>query len=381
MGALATTVPVARLMLLHNKRRLALSVSAMTFTVMIMFVELGFFNGINDSQSRLPPMFDADLVMMDQRSVHLNKYNRMDRIRLFRALEFGEVTEVVPIYKENVGLKNRQTKLTKVIFALAFPADAHPFKIADPEAAAAALKKTGTVLFDRKSREIFGTIQAGQDIDINGRLLRVGGFVEMGPNFSIDGTILMSDATWLQNPWAGSADRISYGLIRTRAGSDIQALKHKLLAVLPKDIIVLTPEEMRRREVLYTIKAVPLGAIFGVGMVIGFIIGVIICYQILYNEITDHLPQYATLRAMGFADGFLKHLVVRQALWLCFFGFVPGWLGAVLIYRAIEHFTGILMFFTVGRVLLVLVVTLCMCAVAGLIAVKKVTSADPAELF
>jgi putative ABC transport system permease protein len=126
---------------------------------------------------------------------------------------------------------------------------------------------------------------------------------------------------------------------------------------------------------------VPLGAIFGVGMVIGFIIGVIICYQILYNEITDHMPQYATLRAMGFTDRYLKGLVVRQALWLSVLGFVPGLLGAFLIYTVIEHYTGILMFLSVGRASLIFFVTLFMCVVAALIAVKKVTGADPAELY
>jgi putative ABC transport system permease protein len=374
-------VSIARKILLHQKRRLALALSAMTFTVLIMFMELGFFNGINDSQARLAPMFNADLVMTDKKSIHLNKFEKMDRARLQQALMFEEVQDVVPVFKGNVGLKNKKTKLTKVIFVLAFPPDSEPLRIPGYEAVKEELKKQGTVLFDRLSRKIFGEITEGQIVEINEMPFRVGGFVEMGPNFSVDGTILMSDSTWLRGRWTTGMDSIAYGLIRARQGVDVQDLKRKLLQALPKDILVLTPEEMRKREVFYTIKAAPLGAIFGVGMVIGFIIGVIICYQILYNQITDHMPQYATLRAMGFTDRFLKNVVVQQALWLSFLGFVPGVVAAYFLYLGVQDYTGILMFFTAGRILLVFFLTLFMCVVAGLIAVRKVIQADPAELY
>jgi putative ABC transport system permease protein len=374
-------ISIARKILTHQKRRLALALSAMTFTVLIMFMELGFFNGINDSQSRLPPLFNADLVMMDKKSIHLNKFEKMDRARLQQALMFEEVRDVIPVFKGNVGLKNKKTKLTKIIFVLAFPPDSDPLRIPGYQAVKEELKKQGTVLFDRLSRKIFGEITKEEIVEINEVPFRVGGFVEMGPNFSIDGTILMSDSTWLRGRWTNGMDSIAYGLIRAKEGTDAQDLKRKILQTLPKDILVLTPEEMRKREVFYTIKAAPLGAIFGVGMVIGFIIGVIICYQILYNQITDHMPQYATLRAMGFTDRFLRNVVVQQAIWLSVLGFVPGMVAAYFLYLGLQDYTGILMFFTAGRILLVFSLTVFMCVVAGLIAVRKVIHADPAELY
>lgn len=374
-------ISIARKMLLHKKTRLAMSLSAMAFTVVIMLMEMGFFNGINDSQARLATYFNADLVMMDIRSIHLNKYSTMDRSRMMQALGFEGVVEVVPIYKGLAGMKNPQTGLTKVIFVMAFPPDSNPLRLPDYARIRTALKKQGTVVFDSKSRRIFGKIELGQDIEIRDRKYRVGGFVELGPNFSIDGTILMSDATWLWGRWTEGSRQVAYGLLRTRPGTDIQALKHRILDRLPKDIIVLTPEEMRKREVLHTIKAVPLGAIFGVGMIIGFIIGVIICYQILYNEITDHMPQYATLRAMGFTDGFLRKTVVQEALWLSVLGFIPGLACGYILYGIIEYYTGILMFLTVGRIAIIFCFTICMCAIGGLIAVRRVTSADPASLY
>ena len=374
-------VSIAGKMLLHSKARLAMSLSAMAFTVVIMFMEMGFFNGINDSQARLASYFNADLVMMDRKSIHLNKYAKMDRSRMMQALGFEEVVQATPLYKGMVRMKNTDTDLSRIIFVMAFRPDDEPLKLPDYESVLQGLKKQGSVMFDRKSRRIYGTVEVGEDIEINERKHRVAGFVEMGPNFSVDGTILMSDATWLQGRWLQGADSMAYGLLRVRPGTDVQDLKRRILERLPKDIVVLTPEEIREREVRHTIKAVPLGAIFGIGMVIGFVIGVIICYQILYNEITDHLPQYATLRAMGFSDRFLKKTVVEEAMWLSLLGFLPGVACGWMLYTVIEHYTGILLFMTPGRIGLIFCFTVIMCVVGGLIAVRRVTTADPAELY
>jgi len=381
MPAKKNRVNIAMEMLMHNKRRLAISASAVAFTVVIMFMEMGFFNGINDSQALLATLFNADLVVMDKKNVHLNKFSNMDRARLMQLLGIDGVEEVVPMYKGNVGLKNPKTGMTKIIFVLAFPPDSKALKVVGLSDGAMQLKKRRTILFDRKSRAIYGQVNPGQDVEIEGHKFRVGGLVEMGPNFSIDGTVLMSDTTWLLERWQYGAHRITYGLLRTRPGSDIAAVKKLVRERMREDILVMTPEEIRRREILHTIKAVPLGAIFGVGMIIGFIIGIIICYQILYNEITDHLPQYATLRAMGFNDRFLRRVVVEEAAWLSIIGFFPGVAFSYLIYSIIELRTGILMFFSPGRILLILFFTVSMCIIGGLIAVKRVTAADPAELY
>ena len=120
---------------------------------------------------------------------------------------------------------------------------------------------------------------------------------------------------------------------------------------------------------------------FGIGLVIGFLIGVIICYQILYTEIADHLGQYATLKAMGHENRFLRSLVRIEALLLSLLGFGPGLGAGLLLYDILQRLSGIVMALTPARALLVLVLTMLMCLLAGNLAVRKALSADPAELF
>jgi len=261
---------------------------------------------------------------------------------------------------------------------LAFPPDrTSPLLVPGLEQYMEQLRIKGNVVFDRLSRDIYGDIGPGSQIMLNGRPHNVVGTVEIGPNLKVDGYVIMGDVTMEER----TVDRINLGLLRVKPGTDIRALKEKLIAGLPRDVIIMTPEEARVREVDFTIEKTPTGAVFGAGVIIGFLIGVIICYQILFNEITDQMPQYATMKAVGFSKGFLIRVVMKQALLLSVLGFIPGLVGGYVLYALIQHFTQILMIMTPARSLLIFLLTVFMCAVAGLLAVRKVLKADPAELY
>ena len=109
--------------------------------------------------------------------------------------------------------------------------------------------------------------------------------------------------------------------------------------------------------------------------------GVIICYQIIYSDIADHMSEFATLKAMGYGHSFFLNLVLRQSLYLSVMGFVPGLLVSYLFYAGLSRFTGLTMRLSPGVALSVLLATMLMCSISGLLALRKLLSVDPAELF
>jgi putative ABC transport system permease protein len=115
--------------------------------------------------------------------------------------------------------------------------------------------------------------------------------------------------------------------------------------------------------------------------VVGFVIGIVICYQILYTNVRNYLPQFATMKAMGFTNAFLVGVVLQQSLVLAVLGFIPGLGVAHLLFWVVADLTGLLMKLTVWRAAVIFVFTLAMCVASGLIAVRKVVGADPAEVF
>lgn len=107
----------------------------------------------------------------------------------------------------------------------------------------------------------------------------------------------------------------------------------------------------------------------------------IIVYQILFSDVSDHLQEYATLKAMGYTDGYLFKVVIQEAGILAVLGFVPGLLLCLGLYRLAGDATSLPIVMTWSRGVAVLGLTVGMCWFSGAMALRKVRAADPADVF
>jgi putative ABC transport system permease protein len=111
------------------------------------------------------------------------------------------------------------------------------------------------------------------------------------------------------------------------------------------------------------------------------VVGTVIVYQILYSEVSDHLAEYATLKAMGYTHTYLLFVVFQEALILATLGYIPGFTFALFQYNLARNATLLPIVMTVSRAIIVLILTILMCFISGAIAVRKLRSADPADIF
>ena len=241
-----------------------------------------------------------------------------------------------------------------------------------------ALKIPGNVLFDSRSRDIYGRFSLGDTLTVNEKPFTLAGEVTLGPNLINDGTLLMSAGSWVGS---GASNRQEMALLRLEPGQDKAAAIARVRANLPEDIIVLTPVELAQREIMYTVINAPVGAIFGVGLIVSLFIGTVICYQVLFNEVFDNLSQYATLKAMGFGPRYLIAIILEEALSLAVAGFLPGLAVSWWIYSVVADHTRLIMYLTPERIGLIFAMAVTMCVIAGLLAMRKVLKVDPADLF
>ncbi len=245
---------------------------------------------------------------------------RIDRVRLSQVAGLDDVAQVIPIYQGIMGLRDPEENAIRRILVLAFPPGDDPLAIGNPQRIRESLQTPGTVLFDRLSRPIYGDVMQSETLELDGESYRMGGTVAIGPDIVTDGNLVMSEGNWLQR---FPADRPIMGVIRLKpdAAADAQA---RIQAQMPADTTIMTPKQAWWRETWFTMRSAPIGILFGIGMIAGLVIGALTCYQILYNQIVDHAAQYATLKAMGFAPGILRGLVLEQALLLSGGAFLLG---------------------------------------------------------
>lgn len=381
-----TKVPLAWSSITHNKRKLSVSLAGITFAILLMFMQLGFRNALLDSNVQIAKILDADLVLTNRLMQSLSSNESFAKRRMYQALAFPGVEEVSFVHFGYKNWKNLETGTEHKIRTIAFDPDMPTFLDPEINSYSETLKLPGTVIIDRKSKKHFGPLHTGVKTELGGKTVRVVGTFELGTGFAASGNAIMSYKNFLNSFKEDSAiltesRKVELGLLRISKNINIPDLLDSLNQFYAKDIVVLTKEEFVERERDYWLKSTPVGFVFGLGTIMGFIVGVIICYQILYTDVMDHLSQFATLKAIGYSSLYLISVVLKQAVLLALLGFVPGYFVSAFFYKIISWLLGLPMILGIDQVILVLILTVGMCIISGFIAVRKVISTDPAELF
>jgi putative ABC transport system permease protein len=378
--------PLAWFQLMKEKTRLAVALAGIAFADMLMFVQLGLVDALFDSATQPHQNLQADLVLINPQFQTLFYVKSFPRERLQQTLAYEGVETVRSLYVDTAQWRNPETRLSRGILVWGIDPANPPFDFPEVNQNLDQLKLLDRVLFDRASRPEYGTIpdllqhQGIIEAQVNNQTVQTIGLFQLGASFGADGNIITSDSTFLKLFPDRQSHQINVGLISLKPGVDPQKLQAHLVAELPNDVKVLTPEEFAQSEIDYW-GSQGIGFIFGLGAVVGFIVGIVIVYQILYSDVSDHLPEYATLKAMGYSDRYLLGVLLQEALLLAVLGYIPGFLLSVGLYQITYAATLLPIAMKVNRAVLVLVLTIVMCSVSGAIAMQKLRSADPADVF
>jgi putative ABC transport system permease protein len=379
-------IPVAWLQLTREKRRFAAALAGITFAVILMLMQLGLRAVLYSAATRIPDHLVGELVVTSAHYEYLYAARPFSRHVLYQVLAHDSVLSVAPMYLGMVTWREPVSGEEHRIFAIGFAPGQSPLELPGQAEYAAALHLPDTVLFDTGSRPEYGSIaelyrrNPRLVTEVNGVKVKVAGLVNLGATFGSGGHIVTSDvncARLMGRP----ISLVDLGVIRLKPGADPQLVRDQLTALLPQQVQVMTREEFATRERDYWESRAAIGFIFDLGSVLGLVVGGIIVYQILYTDVTDHMKEYATLKALGYLDRHLYRFVLEQALILSALAFVPGYIVAHLLYILARDQAYVPMQMTVARAAFVFVVTVIMCSVAASVAMRKLQLADPAEIF
>ena len=380
-------IPLAWLLLTRQPMRLGVALAGIAFAGILMFMQLGFRDGLFEASVTVHKLFDTDLVLMSPRTMSSIGMAGFPRRRLVQAMADPEVSGTTPVHWNLLLWRNPETRTTRSILTLGFdPTD--PLFI-DPAISekAKALTQKGRVLFDDRSRPEFGPIaewfNQGKvvDTEVAGKRVRVAGLVSLGPSFGADGNMLTSRETFLQLMPSTPPGSIELGLIRLTPGADPTAVAARLKQMLPNDVSIYTKKGFEEFEKNYWRSSTAIGFIFTLGAAMGFVVGCVIVYQILYSDVSDHLPEYATLMAMGYRLLGLLGVVAREALILAVLGYLPAYAAGQGLYALVRSGTRLPVAMDPQRSLLVFGMILVMCMGSAVFAMRRLADADPAEIF
>jgi putative ABC transport system permease protein len=391
---------LASLNLLHQRIRTLVSLGGVAFAVLLIFSQLGFFGSVGQTATLLFDKLDFDLLLVSREYLNLNTPEGFPRLRLFQARGVGGVESVRP-FSVCLGLwrgpwphpsPRVDPRRWNIMILGVRPDDLHlVFRnsgrgiFRDREELAAfetRLTRPNAVLIDRRSWRDYGSpedLRPGAVVELNEQQMELAGKFEIGTGFGYNGLLLASEAT-LGRVQGIPPQQVTFGLVKLRPGADPREVKNRLNEILP-DARAYTRDEINAKEGEYWVQQTAVGRFLALGVAVSLVVGVIFVYQMMAGDIRNHLPEYATIKAMGYRNRYLFRVILWQAGLLALVGFFPGLLASLGIYEWTREAARIPIDMTAGRLVFVFVLTVLMCLCSGLLALRKLRSADPADLF
>jgi putative ABC transport system permease protein len=382
--------PLGWLQLSHQKSRLLVALSGIAFADVLMFMQLGFQGALYDSNTRLNRSLNTDIVLISPKAQNMQSLSTFSRRRMYQAKNIAGVSSAEAMYIKIVTWKNPQTRKQDSIQVIGVnPQKPELLNLPSVKQKLQFTKLPDTFLFDRGSKgeyeKAIAQVEQGKPVttEIEGRTIKISGLFTLGTSFRADGNLITSNENFLRlfpNQKPGS---ISLALIQVEPGYNPVEVAKNLKYYFREfdDVKVLTHQEFIQFENNYWASESPIGFIFGLGTAMGFVVGVILVYQVLSTDVNAHIKEYATFKAMGYRNTYLLGVVFEEALILAILGFLPGSIVPLGLYQLTRQATNLPIAMSLGRAIVVFILTIIMCAISGAIATSKVQSADPADMF
>jgi putative ABC transport system permease protein len=366
--------------LVYEKGRTALALAGVFIAILLVFIELGFFIAVPQGGMLVYDHMRFDLLLVSSDYQFQAQPWQFPRARLTEAASVAGVAKATPIYFAGASWQDPSGGIKLDAFLIGCDPTANPFRVDSIESQANVLAESDTMLVDDATRPIFGPLTTGRRVNINGVPMAIGGTYQLGTGFLGIGVALMNEANFFRAA-RRREDPVNLGLVTLAPGADLHNVADALRQKLGTDMRVWTRAELTRHEDAYWTLRTSVGLIFGSGLVVSLIVGLMVLYQTLATQIARHLPEFATLKAIGYGDASLSAVVVIESVIIVFAAFVPAAAAAMAVYSFVRAQTLLPLAFSPTNVALVLMAVLIMSAGSAFLSLSALRRADPAEIF
>lgn len=379
-------LPIGWLQLTHNPARFAAALAGVAFANVLVLVQLGIMNSMGTATLRPYSFFAADVMISASDANSLTDGGNVARQWLLQAMADPDVADGMGLFIANAPWDRADADITLTTFGVD-PAK-RPFLAPEIGDDLALLEVRDAALIDRLARGI-GRPEAAAirpqsplSFETQYRTLTAYGTFAGGGGFGGDGYMIVSDQTFLAMFPTRRSSAPDHILLRLRPGAEADAVVARLQSLISDQTVrIRSYDDAAQEELTFQQTRRPTGVIFGFGVLIGVLVGLVIVYQVLSTDVADHLREYATFKAMGYGPRFFFEIVLEEAVILGVLGFVPGFAVGATILTVMGKVTTLPLAVTLSMGVTVFVGTVVFSALSGAIATRRLSAADPADLF
>lgn len=379
-------LPIGWLQLTHSRTRFAAALAGVAFANVLVFVQLGIMNSMATATLKPYGFFRADIMISASDANSMTEGGNVARQWLFQALAAPEVIAGTGLFVGTVNWARPDKTLGLTTYGI--DPTQRDFLSPDMAAKAVTLQLQDAGILDRFSRGLprdeAAAIrpQTPLSFEVSGKTLTLYDTFAGGGGFGGDGYMMVSDQSFLTLFPERSSAAPDHILLKLAPGAEAERVATALRDLISdKSLRIRSYVQAGAEDLKYQQTKRPTGIIFGFGVIIGVLVGIVIVYQVLSTDVADHLSEYATFKAMGYGQPFFFGIVLEEALILAILGFIPGFAVASALLAGMAKATTLPLAMTSAMAVTVFLGTLGACALSGVIATRRLASADPADLF
>lgn len=373
--------PLAWRNVLHTRTRSLSALAGISFATVLIFMQLGFYAASETSATLVYDTLDFDLIVVSPGYTFVARAGNFPRHRLEQAKAVAGVESATPVWVGLGNWRNPETRLRWGTILVGVDPALPPFRDPSLNAKLGLLTQVDTALFDSLANPTHGPVAPGARSEVRDRRLTIVGDYRAGTGFVAGAGAIVSDRTMRRLRPSARVDRPSLGLINLAPGISAEAVIAELNAILAPDARVYSRSVFYRSEQSFWLNTKPIGIMFTSGLLIAVVVGSVILYQVLSSEVQNRIRDFATLKALGYHDRYIYGVILKQAAIFALLGFLPALVFTTGIYHVVRVGARLPVEMELGRVILVAGLTAVMCVCATALAVRKLRTADPADLF
>jgi putative ABC transport system permease protein len=370
--------PLARRNLFHDRVRLAVTLTGIAFSVVLMVVQWGLFRGFSSSTTNVIDHSNADIWVTARNTAYLEQALPFNERKYYQVLATPGVAQAAKyivhwaIWKEPDG----RSESVAIVGCDPDVPLGRPWNLVAGDAQQ--LKEPNAVIVDRIYVAKLGAAALGSPAEVNGYRAHVVGFTQGIHAFTTSPYVFTTFKNALD--YTGfDDDQVNFVLVKAAPGVDVKRLKADLQARLPDNDVYETAEfsAMTRHYWMFTTGA---GVAVLMAAVLGLIVGIAVVAQTIYATTMDHIREYGTLKAMGAPNRYVMGVIMKQAAMAAVMGYAIGMAVSLIVVRGGET-GGAYILLSWQTAVGLLFLTLAMCVTAAIVSVNKILSFDPAMVF
>ncbi len=365
-------IPLVRRMLMSERSRLAITVSAVAIMVMQMLFLGGIYQGVKLGAIGYVAHSPADLWVCQN-----NSRNLLRSTSFIRQITLNDISRLKGVERAEGILKVIATARIhgkeETMFVFGLPPEAS--LSSPPMVTGTSVPGEGEIVLDRSFARKY-SLTVGDSITLQHDSYRVSGISrETNATVTQYSFVSLMDAQQL----LGFAGIVSFIPIRVDPHADAQALADTIRTRYPALSVFDRATFMEN-----TLREMQAGVLplFWTILVLGVLSGILVITLMFYQSVLEMRTDYALMMAIGARSSFLTSLVLKQTLAVTLVGFLGGALLDLFLAPVLENLVPALNIVSRWEdVLFVLAASLGVGSAGSVFPIRKLRGIYPAEVF